>query len=90
MKEAEPVKVNLGAMTSPSQDANVWRAMMLAMAAGVERMYPDNPEEQQTNMAVFQQALEDGLTPEAMRSLTLAHRLQVSLNKVQEGGANLG
>jgi hypothetical protein len=90
VKESEPVKVERSTMTSPAQDANVWRGLMLSLAAGVERTYPDNPEEQQTNMVVFQQALEDGLTPEAKRSLELAYRLQVSLNKAQEGGAKRG
>jgi len=71
-------------MTSPCQDANVWRDLLLMTTKGLRAEFPNDPDRVNEALQVFLRALMEGSTERSKRAIVLAVRLQASLNKIAE------
>jgi len=84
MKKLTKMAADANAMTSPSQDSNVWQGMMTALAIGLRAQY--DVETAKGAMNIIVRALEDGLNEQSKRAMKLAARIQESLNNLDKKG----
>ena len=88
MKKLSKMAADANAVTSPSQDSNVWQGMMTALAIGLRTQY--DVETAKGAMNIIVRALEDGLNEQSKRAMKLAARIQDSLNNLDKKGGEGG
>jgi hypothetical protein len=74
------------AITSPAFDSNVWRDIMLSLAAGVLARFPDAENSQAAHLDLYGRVFEDGLLEKAKRAMKLAVSLQEVAVKLEKEG----